>query len=233
MGSQFNINNFNSFIEAASKQIACGTECQQQQKAEQLKNNYLNAQANLTLASPQYDIAKKEYYTYVDGENGYNQMMEQEYSEQSVNIANNFKENYNKEINKIKSLLGTYDGLLINFRNVHDLYNQYKKENSGLYKKLKTNTNTVLTNERKTYYEDQNIDSLNNFYYYVLITIYIIVIICYVVFSLFYPSEFSWRVRIFLFLLFFALPFISTFILSKIIQLIYLIFGLLPKNVYL
>ncbi len=38
MDSQFDLNNFNSFIQAASQQIACGTDCQQQQTAEQLKN---------------------------------------------------------------------------------------------------------------------------------------------------------------------------------------------------
>ena len=65
MGSQFDVNNFNSFIQAASQQIACGTDCQQQQTAEQLKNTYLTAQSNLTLARPQYDIAKKNYYVYL------------------------------------------------------------------------------------------------------------------------------------------------------------------------
>jgi hypothetical protein len=233
MNSQFNINNFNSFIQAASQQIACGTECQQQQQAENLKNIYLNAQSNLALASPQYDVAKKNYYVYVDGQNGYNQMMETEYSNKAEVIANKYKDSYNEEISKIKSLLKTYDGLLINFRNVVDLYTQYKEENLQLYKKLKTQSNDVLTNERKTYYEDQNIDSLNNFYYYILLIIYIITVICYVIFSLIYPSQSSWKVRGFLFILFLALPFISTFVLGKIIQFIYWVFGLLPKNVYL
>lgn len=233
MGSQFDINKLNSFIEAASQQISCGTECQQQKTSEQLKNNYLNAQANLSLALPQYDMAKKEYYTYVSGQSGYNQMMEQELSDQSVEIANTFKDQYTDEINKIKSLLGTYDGLLINFRNVVDLYKQYKEENLYLFNKLKNDNNDVLTNERKTYYEDQSINTLNTFYSYGLLIIYIIVVSCYAIFSLIYPSQISWKVRGLIFLLFLALPFISTFILGKLIQLIYFIFGLLPKNVYL
>lgn len=233
MDSQFDLNNFNSFIQAASQQIACGTDCQQQQTAEQLKNTYLTAQSNLTLARPQYDIAKKNYYVYVDGQNGYNQLMEEEYSNESTKITTEFKDNYNKQINKIKSLLGTYDGLLINFRNVLDLYTQYKEENLYLYKSLKTDVNDVLTNERKTYYEDQNIDFLNTIYKYGLIIIYIVVVICYAIFSLIYPSEISWKIRGILFLVFLALPFISTFLLGKLIQFIYWVFGLLPKNVYL
>ena len=233
MDSQFNINKFNSFIQSASQQIACGTECQEQKTAEQLKNTYLTAQSNLTLAKPQYDIAKKNYYVYVDGQNGYNQMMEEDYSKEANKITSEFKDNYDKEINKIKSLLVTYDGILINFRNVIDLYTQYKEENLKLYKSLKADVNDVLTNERKTYYEDQSIDFLNAIYKYALIIIYVIVVICYIVFSLIYPSDISFKIRGILFLVFLVLPFISTFLLGKLIQLIYWIFGLLPKNVYL
>lgn len=233
MSNSFDLNNFNSFLQAASDQISCGTDCQQQNQANQLKTNYVNAEANLHLARPQFDIAKKEYYTHVDGQSGYNQMMEQEYTNNSEQISNTFKQNFNDEINKVKSLLDTYGGILINFRNVVDLYTQYKEENAYLYKKYKTDTNDTLTNERKTYYEDQNITSLQSFYKYILIIIYVIVVICYVVFSLMYPSQTSWKIRIILFILFVALPFISSFILGKLIQLLYWIFGLLPKNVYL
>jgi hypothetical protein len=233
MGSQLDLNKFNSFIESASQQIACGKECQKQKKAEQLKTNYLNAQANLSLAGPQYEVAKKDYYTYVDGQSGYNQMMEDEYTSKSQLIVQTFNNNYNDEISKIKSMLETYDGILINLINVVDLYKQYKTENAELFLKLKNETNDVLTNERKTYYEDQNIDSLNKYYYYILLIIYIITVICFAIFSLFYPSQSSWKIKGSLFLLFLVLPFISTFLLGKIIQFVYWIFGLLPKNVYL
>jgi hypothetical protein len=233
MGSQFDLNKFNSFIEAASKQVACGTECQKQKKTEQLKTNYLNAQANLSLAGPQYELAKKEYYTYVDGQGGYNGIMEDEHTSKSQIIVQTFNNNYKDEINKIKSMLETYDGILINLINVVDLYKQYKTENAELFLKLKNETNDILTNERKTYYEDQNIDSLNKYYYYILLIIYIITVICFAIFSLFYPSQSTWKIKGSLFLLFLVLPFISTFLLGKIIQFVYWIFGLLPKNVYL
>lgn len=227
------LNNFNSFLEKASQQITCDSECQQQNQSQQLETNYLNAKSNLLLAEPNYQAAKEEYYTFVDGQNGYNEMMEQEYTTKSQVITQTYKSNYNDDVNKIESLLKTYNGILINLINVVDLYEQYKEENTELFLKLKNETNDVLTNERKTYYEDQNIDSLNKYYQYILLVIYIITVICFALFSLFYPSQFNWKIRALMFLLFIALPFISTFLLGKIIQLIYWIFGLLPKNVYL
>jgi len=232
MTNNFDLNKFNSFLNSAAETIACGPKCQKQKKADQLKDNYLKAESNLTLAEPQFQIAKQNYYTYVSGQSGYNDMIEDEYTQKADMIAQTFKENYDEEITKIKSELTTYNGLAINFSNVVDLYKNYKKENVLLFKKLKDESNDVLTNERKTYYEDQQNDVLNLYYYYFLVVIYCIVVISFLIFSLIYPSSVDWKIRLFLGLLFIILPFISTLIFGKIIQIVYWLYSLLPKNVY-
>jgi ABC-type transport system involved in cytochrome bd biosynthesis fused ATPase/permease subunit len=112
------------------------------------------------------------------------------------------------------------------------LFKKDKKENIELYQELKDESNDILTNERKTYYEDQNIDSLKTYYYYFLLVIYIICVICFGVFSLIYPSQTDWKIRLFALIAFIALPFFSTWILGKIIYFIYEAYNLLPKNVY-
>lgn len=232
MNKQFDINKFNSFLDKAQQAISCGPECQQQKTAEELKNKYNTAQSNLILAEPQYQAAKRNYYTYVSGENGYNEMIENELNKKADDMITKFKETTDEEIAKIKSQIQTYDGLLVNFRNVIDLYKQYKRENITLYKQIKDETNDVLTNDRKTYYEDQENENLNKYYHYILLIIYIIVVICFIVFSLFFPSQTSLKVRIILILLFIGLPFIATWLFGKFIYIVYWLFGLLPKNVY-
>lgn len=233
MTNQFDLNKFNSFLDKATQAISCNSDCQKRQHEQKLKDKYLNARSNLSLAEPEFQLAKKNYYTYVSGENGYNEMIEEELSQAADLIIQTFKENYDDEIGKIKSQLETYNGLLLNLRNVVDLERKYKKENILLYKKLKEDTNDILTNERKTYYEDQQISSLNAYYYYILWIIYIVVVLCLIVFSLIYPSQSSFYTKILLIILFIILPFISTFILGKIIYIVYWLFGLLPKNVYI
>lgn len=232
MTNNFDLNKFNSFLNSAAETIACGPKCQKQKKADQLKDNYLKAESNLTLAEPQFQIAKQNYYTYVSGQAGYNDMIEHEYTQKADVIAQTFKENFDEEIAKIKSELTTYNGLVINFRNVEDLYKNYKNENVLLFKKLKDESNDVLTNERKTYYEDQQNDVLNLYYYYFLVVLYCIVVISFLIFPLIYPSSVDWKIRVFLGLVFIILPFISTLIFGKIIQLVYWLYSLLPKNVY-
>ena len=232
MNNQNDLNKFSSFLDAATKSLSCDKTCQQNKKAKNLKHDLLTAESDLILSEPQYQLAKKNYYTYVVGESGYDEIIEQELNLKADLIVRQFKEMYSSEINKIHTELDTYNGILINFRNIVDLYENYKKENIRLFKQLKEDSNDVLTNDRKTYYEDQVIDDLIFFYYYIFLVIYVITVIMFASFSLLYSSQTSLAKRIALIVLFVLLPFISTPILGKFIQLIYWLFGLLPKNVY-
>jgi hypothetical protein len=232
MSNNFNLNKFNSLLETAKNAISCDSECQKKKKADELKKNLLVAKSNLVLAEPNFELAKKNYYTYVSGQSGYNELVEEELTQQADQFIGEFKDNFDTEISNIKTKLETYNGIFINFRNVVDLYEQYKEENIELFKELKDETNDILTNDRKTYYQNQEIDGLNLIYFYILWIIYFVIVCCYGVFSLIYPSQFNWKIRLFILVLFIILPFISTFILGKIIQLLYWLFSMVPKNVY-
>lgn len=232
MNNNFDLNRFNSFLDKATQSISCDSECQKRQVEQQLKDNYLKAQANLTLAEPEFQNAKKNYYTYVSGENGYNEMMEEEIKHTADLIVEKFKEIYQSEIANIQSQLKTYNSLLTNFKNVDDLRIKYKRENKILYKQFKENTHDILTNERKSYYEEQQINSLNGYYYYILLVIYIIVFLFLIFFTLTTNYQNTLKSKIFLIVIFLVLPFFSTFFLGKAIYVLYWLFGLLPKNVY-
>jgi hypothetical protein len=232
MSDSFNLNNFNQLISQASDAIMCNSECRRNKQEELLKQKYLNSQTNLATASNQENIAEKNYILFTKGESAYNDFLDNKLQEKANLISEKFIENFNKESNIIKSQISSYSGILLNFRNIVDLYLNYKRENIQLFKKLKEETNDVLTNERKTYYEDQNIDRLTFFYSYFFITIYVIFVLCFGGFSFIYPSNYSWKFKLALFVLFIILPFISTWIVGKIIYFLYEIYDLLPKNVY-
>jgi flagellar biosynthesis protein FliQ len=233
MTNNFDFNKLNSLLDAAAQSIRCGPECQKQKKRDELKNKYETAKTNLALAEPEYEIAKKNYYTYTYGKDDYDEFQESEYIKEAEEGARLYKNSYDEEISKIKLQLETYNGLLINFGNVADLYKKYKKENSKLFKKLKNITNDILTNQRKTYYKDQEIERSNGYSSYsLLLIIYIIVVICLAIFSLIYPSQLTFMIRILILCVFILLPFVSTWILGKIIDFIYWLFSFMPKNIY-
>ena len=232
MSDQFDMNKFNTMVNQASDSILCNSECRQKRETEKLKQNYFDAQTNLASASNQVQVAQKNYVTFTQGNAGYISLQTDTLQKQADTISYEFTNNFNEEADKIMLKINTYDGLLLNFKNIFDLLKKYKKENIELYEELKEESNDILTNERKTYYEDQNIDTLKTYYYYLLLVIYIICVICFGVFSLIYPSQTDWKIRLFTFIAFIALPFFSTWILGKIIYFIYEAYNLLPKNVY-
>jgi hypothetical protein len=232
MSNQLDMNKFNTLISQASDAILCNSECKKQREADKLKQNYLNSQNNLASASHQVQVAEKKYVTFTQGQTAYNDLLDNQLQKKAQTIADKFTEYFKSDSQAIKTQIETYQGLLLNFKNVAELYLKYKKENVKLIKDLKDETNDVLTNERKTYYEDQKIDGLKGFYYYILLGIYIICLIGFIAFTLIYPSQTNWRVKLASIIGFIALPFVSTWILGKIIYLIYRAYELLPKNVY-
>ena len=230
--NQIDMNKFNTLISQASDAVLCDSECRKQRETDKLKQDYLKSQTNLASASNQVQVAQKNYVTFTQGASGYNDVLETQLQDKAQEIADKFTEYFQNDSKEITTQIDTYEGLLLNFKNVAELYLKYKTENVELIKDLKNETNDVLTNERKTYYEDQKIGGLKGFYYYILLGIYIIFLIGFIIFSLKYPSQTSFRVKFVSIVGFILLPFFSTWILGRFIALIYTVYEMLPKNVY-
>jgi len=232
MTNQIDINKFNTLISQASDAVLCNSECRKQRQSDKLKQDYLNSQSNLASASNQVQVAEKKYITFTQGKSAYNDLLDNQLQEKAQQISDEFTDYFESDSQEIQTQIETYHGLLLNFKNVADLYLKYKTENVQLIKNLKDDVNDVLTNERKTYYQDQKIDGLKGFYYYILLIIYIICLIGFIIFSIMYPSQTNWKVKLATFIGFILLPFLSTWILGNIINLIYKLYYMLPKNVY-
>jgi hypothetical protein len=233
MANPFDYNKFNAFLSKAADTISCGTECQKQRTAEQLKKDYLNSQTNLESASNQVHVAQQKYVTFTQGQQAYNELNNQQLTQKAQEESTNFQNNFNKEADVIQLSIDSYSGLYINLQNVYDLFVNYKNENNELYKRLKDETSDTLTNARKTYYEDEGIDSLKFWYYYVLLTIYVIFALSFGILSFIYPSQINWKYRLAIFFGLVALPFLSTYLLDLLLVIINYLYGFMPKNVHL
>ena len=227
-----NLDKFNSLIDQATQAITCDSNCQKQKSIDDLKQKYLNAQTNLASAPNQVEITKKNYVIYTQGQSSYDDQVDDELTKKAKKLTSFYSENFNKESQNVYTDIQTYSGLLANLRNVFDLYVKYKEENLELQKKIKEESNDILTNERKTYYQDEGIENLEFYYYYFLIIIYVICILLFAIFNFIYPSQFTWKYRVVIFIILLLLPFVSTYILSKIVMIIYNLYGILPKNVH-
>jgi hypothetical protein len=230
----FDINKLNNLIQQASQTIGCDTNCQQQRNAEQLKTKYLDAKVNELTAENQLQIATKNYMTFTEGTSAYNSYMDNDLTAKATKITDLFQTNFNNEVNKVNDNINTYKGLLINYNNVNELHSNYITENKQLEKNFKNKNIDIITNDRKTYYEEQGITNLQ-FYYYLLLIIYVICVVVFVISLFVYSSSLTinWKIKIIIVIFLVILPFISSSLLSLIIDLFYKIYSILPKNVHL
>jgi hypothetical protein len=220
------INHIN--LKIRKRKNRCDEECQ----ANKLKQEYINKQQNLLTAPQQERLAYKNYVVFTEGELAYTEEETQEFQQDADVIADEIMLNFQETAEKIMIAIESYEALLLNYKNVVELYKKYIKENKELIKELKSDSSDIITNDRKTYYEDQGVESLNFYYYYILLTIYAIVVVCFAVFAFGYPSPMNIIVKIVIFVLLIILPFISTKILSFIIETLHTIYNMLPKSSY-
>ncbi len=205
--TNFNINDFNNLITQANESISCGPSCMEKQQSQQLEKNYLDAQTNVVSAPQQLFTAKKEYITYTQGESGYNEYIDNELQKKSETITTSYQSKFNNSVNIIKTNINIYDGLLINFNNVVDLYKKYKKENIDLEKRLKITSSDTLTNDRKNYYEDQGINSLKTYYYFLLF-VYVFIVFVFLLSIFLVKTDVKMSMRLFILILLIIYPFL-------------------------
>ena len=231
MGTSFDMSKFNTFIQQASDSIMCNSDCQKQKEIEKLKQKYDNSQVNLASASNQVQVAQRNYVTYAQGESVYNDLQDKELYDKATLITDTFKTNFDDESAKIQTQINSYESLYVNYDNVQELYLKYEKENADLFKELKKTSNDVLTNERKTYYEDQGISSLNT-YYSILISIYIFVLVVFLLSIFLVKTNISFMVRIFILFLMIIYPFVCYGLFHLLYNLYNNIKGIFPSNAY-
>jgi hypothetical protein len=132
---------------------------------------------------------------------------------------------------EVEKLVSVYDTLKSNFNNVNDLSQEYAEENIKMAKTLKKIRGDIITNDRKTYYEQQSIDGLSWWYNWFRI-IYIVLVIGFVIVLLF--KSYWWLYKIFIILVVLFYPvYIAPLVVYIFTCIQYLGTLILPKDVYL
>jgi hypothetical protein len=180
-----NTSQINSLFAQLQEMINCDPECQQKKEAEKLKLKYEFSKSNLVSAPARVEFAHKNYVTFTEGEAAWDDVYEQQLKEEVEKKVTEFKKKQEERKKNIKLKISSYAGILMNYKNVVDLYLKYKKENAILIKELRNTNNDVLTNERKTYYQDQQSEYLKYYYYYIILVIYIICVVFFAIITIF------------------------------------------------
>ena len=225
------VDNLNQFINNANEVLTCNEECQQQKQSAQLLQNYNDALNNVQTAPTQLQTAQQQYITYTQGSGAYQQTQTNNLQNTASQLAAGYQKKFNGEIKNANIKLNSYSGLLVNYSNILDLSQQYTRENIELHNEIKYSTSDTLTNDRKTYYENQAIDNLQKYSWFFNL-VYIVLVISYCISAFFVTSYYPFKYRLTILIILIIYPFISLWLSLRCIDIYNFIINLLPKNQY-
>jgi len=221
----------NSLLDSSSQSLLCGPDCQKFKTSDELKQKYLDAQTNKITAPIKLEESRKNYYVFTEGENYYNNMLEDELKKKAEQLSINISENFNEEVSSAKTMNDFYNTSLINSSYTSELLKQYSEKNAELKLKLRDNHGDILTNDRKTYYENDALDRLKLWYTFWWYIYYIFVIIFLLAIFL-TPSKFSIMIKLFVLILLVFYPYYIDYISTKVTKFFKKMYNSLPKSVY-
>jgi lipopolysaccharide export LptBFGC system permease protein LptF len=228
---QISQDKINKLLELSSQEFICGPDCQQQKISTELKQKYLDAQTNLQTAPINLENTKKNYYVYSEGLPFYDNMREEELQQKADTISTLVSENFNSEVSDANVMNLYLNTALINSKYTAELLEDYLEKNQKLKLQLKERYGDILTNDRKTYYETDALNTLT-FWYKLFWYIYYVLVIILILAFIFSSTDFSRMTKIIisLFIIFY------TYYIDYIVRWVYglwkLLVSRLPKNVY-
>ncbi|MEX0597769.1 MAG: hypothetical protein WD512_14855 [Candidatus Paceibacterota bacterium] len=205
-------NKLNSLLKMLDNQIKCGPVCQKNQRDENLKRLYDNAVITKEESPYKVKIAEKNYYEATKGTAFYNDMLKDRYSSEIKEIAIKSIKQHKDILDENKLLISNYETQQIYSDKIDKLHKKVTLEYEWLIENVDKYKASVQTNDRKTFYEDQqieNLDKWNKFISYLFWILFIALAINVLLFKKQYTDYKTW-ITLFLvvFLPLYAMPYL-------------------------
>lgn len=215
-------NELNKLIKMVEEKVRCDADCQRKNDLNNLKKKWKKAEADYQALPDQIDIDEKNYYILAKGKDFYkNNILKNKYND----IIKQFIFNEKKEINNLKpvitSMNSSYKTETIAKSRIQQLLDDLLNKNKQLKLDIDNFYKKTFTDERKVFYEDQNINNLIFYRYFINIAYFFIIIIL-VIFGSYFRSTDSFKIifiKILLLLIFIAIPFFLRFFINKILEI--------------
>jgi hypothetical protein len=217
-----------SLLEKSADTLACGPDCQHDKKQQRLKQKFLDAKTNVQTAPDELKENRKNYYVFSKGEGYYDDWQEKTLEKKARRLAHDIKTNLDQELAKCDTLNAYLVAGQINMEHVDALYASFLEKNMVTRKQVKGTKGDILTNQRKTYYENEEIYHLkkwyNIFFYLYYILLFFFAVCSYT--TLFNPKYYAMLVALA------AFPFIVEFVVKYVYNWLVFFYTLFPHSVY-
>lgn len=227
-------NKMTDLINQSSDNITCppGSECMIQRTTNQLKQEYDKAKYDFDISAPtQYKESLKQYIIFTQGEQAYKNLEYKLAEEKANDVVLQYIDDYETlfELTFYKNeILQTK---VDSYKYIYNVLIQTIANNGKLENELEITDNKILTNDRKTFYEQENYTNLK-WWFYFWMYVYIFFLVIFLIALFIGNSDFSFLQKLGIFTIFIIYIPTAEPITFGIIYFINYIKSLLPKNVY-
>jgi hypothetical protein len=191
--------NYQQFINDIT---SCDARCQEQNRTnELLRLKYVDAKNNVITAPSKRDVSEKDYYTTAFGEGEYNQILSDKYNAEIKKTTDEEKVNFNSQKENLSLVLENFDKNIDLNTRLNELIEITLIENNEFIEKIDAINSTIDTNERKTYYNEQQINDLIKWKTYTMRYLFFIYIVLFVMIVMLNRTELNYKLIIKFFIL--------------------------------
>jgi hypothetical protein len=219
-------NQLNNLLEISANSLTCGPSCQREKNLKTLQQNYLDAQTAVQTAPLHLEDSKKQYITLKDGEAAYNRMRLAELEKEADGLISKIKQTFEEQIKHTIVLTRYLDTELTNSQNTEELLEDVTATDMFLGEKIKDKMSQVVTNDRKSYYETQELDRLN-MWSSIFTTIYFILLIVLTI-EIAFSDTLRLPVKFIILLVLYLYP----FVINSVVLLLYKLIAAVGKSIY-
>jgi len=201
--------------------ITCDATCQEEKKKKELLYmNYVDAEENLRNAPNKLNDAEKKYYLSIYGQAEYNDLLMNRYKREIYDKNANALNSFNNKKENILLLLEQYNKNILLNDKLNELINITLKDNNEFIDKIDKIDTNINTNERKIYYDDNQVNRLK-FFKKIMVYILLVSYIIFLIILLFSKKELLNYKIVILFTILLIIPLFFIPIITRIVLIVY------------
>jgi rubrerythrin len=209
----FSFSDIMKMVQQINDDVMCGPECQRQKKLDELMGKLNKAKKTQEDAPYDLETAKKNYYTYKDGEAGYIQKMRSEYRKAAQQQMTEQRAEFDGKADTVEQQINQVEAQQLYIQNMNDLLQTYIKENKRLTKEIDDIKAILVTDNRRSFYLGQKW-SWETYVVWALKAIYAVVIAIFVLYYVLYMGRYRNVKLLAISAVLVALPFVLNFLLT-------------------
>ena len=225
------IANANGLIETQKQLLACDAQCEHDKKLAKLRGIYDIKEDNLESAPMQMEVARKNYLEFKYGKDDYVTKASVALKKEADKVIADMTQIWNQEKDMVTTLISDYNAMLTTHTDMDHYRDRISASVDRLDKNFAAKQNDTITNDRKAFYQNQGIDNLR-YWFYFLRWAYAAIVITFIVGVFSLPTTKSSKMKYGMLVLLVAFPFVIAVIAVASFAMIRTIVSKLPYNAF-